>query len=122
MPVPAGYEPTALSIGRGAFNTSTRAQLVDMVPGISVLGVAIVAPAITSKTLAELSVTVPAGTKRITMYASAAGITWNYNAAATAGTLAVSASPTIIDINATDLALLQFLGDATKTLNLIFQG
>ena len=29
MTVPAGYEPTAISLGRGAFNSSTRALLVD---------------------------------------------------------------------------------------------
>ena len=73
-------------------------------------------------TAAPTSVSIPGGTLRIIIWASAAGVYINYNAAASANTMPVPSSPFAIDINATDAALLYAIGDAAKKLNIVFQG
>jgi hypothetical protein len=83
---------------------------------------AVATPADTSKTLAQLGLTVAAGCKRLILWASGAGVTVNYNGAATAGTIPVPTQPWTLDCQAADVSLLQFLGNGALTLNVVQMG
>lgn len=97
---------------------------VKTAPGTTILGTGAGIPIIEDHviTAAPLSMTVPAGTKRITMWASAEGITFAYNATATASDCPVPTTPMTIDILAADAALLHFYGNETSVLGVLFQG
>lgn len=92
-------------------------------PGMTLLALSAGIPTTTSAaTTATIGVAIPAGTLRLTLAASASGITVNYNAAATTGGFPVPTYPLPMDCNATDAALLQFLGDNSATVSIVFQG
>jgi hypothetical protein len=92
------------------------------VPASSVSAMQVLTPTATSKTVGTLTLTIVASVKTITIWASSTGVTMNYNAAATAGSVAVPTTPMEMDVNSADLALLQFLGNGTLTVNIIQLG
>ncbi len=143
------YQPTRLTgMGEGPtdpqqlqVNTETGALLVDVgngtfaVPGTMVLegtvattpatsvkNMAVLTPTATSETVGTLGLSIISTISKVLLWASAAGVTMNYNAAAISGSIPVPTTPLALDCNAADLALLQLLGNATITVNVIQMG
>jgi hypothetical protein len=98
---------------------------VSTAPATSIKGMAVLTPADTSKAVSGgggLGLSVVGTVSKIVIWASAAGGTMNYNGAATSSTVPVPTTPLALDCNAADLALLQLLGNATLTVNIVQMG
>jgi hypothetical protein len=114
-----------VDIGSGditAPDTITLQGTVTTNPAASVKGTAVLTPTATSQTVGALGLTVVDTVAKILIWASAAGVTMNYNAAAAAGSIPVPTTPLALDCNAADLALLQMIGNASITVALIQEG
>ena len=114
-----------VDIGSGTItapSTITLQGTVATTPATSTKSTAVLTPTATSQTVVALGLTVIDTVAKILIWASASGVTMNYNAAAAAGSIPVPTTPLALDISAADLALLQLLGNATITVNVIQQG
>jgi hypothetical protein len=117
-----------VDVGNGTFTvpgTMVLEGTVDTAPATSIKSTAVLTPADTSKPVTGaggLGLTVVSTVAKIILWASGAGVTMNYNAAATSSTVQVPITPTEMDCNAADLALVQLLGNASLTVNLIQLG
>ncbi len=103
-------------------NPGTVHSEVCTIPGDSVKQTTVFTPAASSKTLGTLSVAIVAAVVRIVVWAASTGTYLNYNAAASSSTIPIPTTPTEIHINAADLALMQFLGNASINVYLIQAG
>jgi hypothetical protein len=95
-------------------------------PGTSIKALQVLTPTNVSQVIGTsgntgLGLTITAQVSRLLLWASASGINMAYNTAATNTTIPVPTTPMAIDCNATDLALIQMIGDGAKTVNVIQQ-
>jgi hypothetical protein len=114
-----------VDIGSGTITapaTITLQGTVATKPATSTKGMAVLTPTGTSQTVTALGLSIVSTVAKILIWASAAGVTVNYNGPATSGSIPVPTTPTALDISAADLALLQLLGDATITVNIVQEG
>ncbi len=112
-------------IGSGeitAPDTITLQGTVATEPATSIKATSVLTPAASSETVTALGLTVVSTVSKILIWASAAGVTMNYNAAAISGSIPVPTTPLALDCNAADLALVPLLGNASITVNVNQKG
>jgi hypothetical protein len=147
---PTGYTPCTTTFAQPSYNNTTGAQLVDIngvaitipatvtlqgtvttqgtastTPATSIKGTAVLTPAGSSKAVSGaggLGLTIVSSVAKIIVWASAAGAYLAYNGAASNASIPIPITPMSLDCNATDLALLQMIGNSTITVNVIQQG
>jgi hypothetical protein len=101
------------------------ANVVASKPAASVKGTSVLTPAAASKAVSGaggLGLTIISTVAKIVLWASAAGAYLAYNGAASSASIPIPTVPLTLDCNATDLALIQLIGDGSKTVFVVQQG
>jgi hypothetical protein len=117
-----------VDVGNGTFTVPGTMDLEGTVatePATSVRATSVLTPAATSKPVSGdggLGLAIIETTAKVVLWASAAGAYLAYNGAASSASIPIPTSPLALDCNAADLALLQMIGDGSKTVFVIQEG